>query len=120
MEKDTIDYSQELILIVDDDAHLREMLGDFLATLNISSESASNGSEALKILDEKEYTFVLTDMKMQGMDGLKLIEKMHNGLPNISIIAMTPVDTADTKNRTGSSAVFHKAIGWQYPNRSPV
>jgi len=89
MEKNNIDYSQELILIVDDDAHLREMLEDLLATLNISSESASSGSEALKRLKKREYTFVLTDMKMQGMDGLKLIKKIHNGLPNISIIAMT-------------------------------
>ena len=89
MEKDNIDYSQELILIVDDDSHLREVLRDLLGTLNISSDSASNGSEALKRLEEREYTIVLTDMRMQGMDGLKLIEKIHDGLPNISIIAMT-------------------------------
>jgi len=89
MEKDNIDYSQELILIVDDDSHFTETLMDLLATLSMSSESASNGSEAIKILEKKEYTFILTDMKMQGMDGLKLIEKIHNKLPNISIIAMT-------------------------------
>ena len=89
MEKDTIDYSQELILTVDDDSHLRKMLKGLLATLNIVSDSAINGSEALKKMKERDYTFVLTDMKMPGMDGLKLIEKIHDESPNISIIAMT-------------------------------
>jgi len=89
MAKDNIDYSQELILIVDDDSHLRETLRDLLATLNISSESAPDGSQALTKLKKREFTFVLTDMKMQGMDGLQLIKKIHDELPNISIIAMT-------------------------------
>jgi PleD family two-component response regulator len=65
------------------------MVRDLLATLNLPSDSASNGSEALKMLNDREYTFVLTDMKMKGMDGLELIEKIHDGLPNVSIIAMT-------------------------------
>ena len=77
MEKDNIDYSQELVLIVDDDSHLRKTLKDLLAILNILSDSASNGSEALKKLEERDFTFVLTDMRMQGLDGLKLIKKIH-------------------------------------------
>ena len=89
MEKNNIDYSQELILIVDDDSHLRKMFKDLLATLSISSDSTSNGSEALERLRNKAFTFVITDMRMQGMDGLKLIEKIHDEFPNISIIAMT-------------------------------
>jgi len=89
MAKNNTHYSKELFLIVDDDSHLREMLRDLLATLNLSSDSASNGSEALKMLKDREYTFVLTDMKMKGMDGLELIEKIHDGLPNVSVIAMT-------------------------------
>lgn len=83
-----IDYSKELILIVDDDPFLRETLGKLLEIVGIASHSASNGDEAMKMLDNNTYTMMLTDMKMPGVDGMDLIKlvcKSHN----VSIIAMT-------------------------------
>lgn len=88
MDTQNIDYSNENILIVDDDPYLKETLEQLLRRLGFSSESVSSGMDALKKLGENRYSIVLTDMKMPGMDGLELIGRIHDGY-DISTIAMT-------------------------------
>jgi two-component system, cell cycle response regulator len=89
LPKEKIDYSNEKILIVDDDPYLRETLAKLLQKMGFSSTSVSNGHAALAELgDNNKYTIVITDMKMPGMDGLHLIEKIQE-FSDISSIAMT-------------------------------
>jgi two-component system, cell cycle response regulator len=88
LSKEKIDYSNENILIVDDDPYLRETLAKLLQKMGFSSKSVSNGSDALEMLGDNNYTIVITDMKMPGMDGLDLIKKIQE-LSDISTIAMT-------------------------------
>lgn len=83
-----INYSEELILIVDDDPFLRETLEKLLEVVGISSHSASNGDDALKMLEKNSYSMILTDMKMPGLDGMELIKVVSEEL-DISVIAMT-------------------------------
>jgi two-component system cell cycle response regulator len=89
MEKDGIDYSKESVLVVDDDTQFRETLVQLLSVLGFETGSASSGPGALTKLKENEYTFLLADMKMPDMDGLKLIEQAGEDFPDMSIIAMT-------------------------------
>lgn len=89
MVKETINYDQEAILIVDDDTNLRETLEKLLSFLGFTTRSTSNGIEALKILKEDNLTFLVTDMKMPEMDGMELIQKVSQDFSEISIIAMT-------------------------------
>lgn len=88
MEPLNINYSEELILIVDDDSFLRETLEKLLEVVGISSHSASNGDDALKMMENNNYSMVLTDMKMPGIDGIDLIKKICE-IYDISVIAMT-------------------------------
>ena len=88
MESVNIDYSEELILIVDDDPFLRETLEKLLEVVGIFSHSASNGDNALEMLEKNHYTMILTDMKMPGIDGMDLI-KMICKTHDVSVIAMT-------------------------------
>jgi len=89
MEKDGIDYSKESVLVVDDDMQFRETLVQLLSMLGFETASASSGPAALAKLNENEYSFLLADMKMPNMDGLKLIEQVGQDFPDVSIIAMT-------------------------------
>jgi len=89
MDLNKIDYSKECMLIVDDEDSLREMLEELMANLGFSTESVSNGADALKILENNKFTFLLTDMKMPGMDGLELIQTVDKRFSGISMIAMT-------------------------------
>ncbi|RJR41410.1 MAG: diguanylate cyclase [Desulfobacteraceae bacterium] len=84
-----LDCSNESVLVVDDDDLLRATLEQLLAALNFSTASAASGLEALKMLAEREFTFMLTDMKMPEMDGFELIKKTAEAYPKVSIIAMT-------------------------------
>ncbi len=89
MQKDGIDYSEESVLVVDDDMQFRETLVQLLSMLGFETASASSGPVALAKLKENEYSFLLTDMKMPDMDGLELIEQVGQDFPDVSIIAMT-------------------------------
>jgi diguanylate cyclase (GGDEF)-like protein len=83
------DFSKESVLVVDDDDLLRGTLEQLLAALKFATASASGGPIALTMLGERDFTFMLTDMKMPEMDGFELIKKTSEAFPKVSIIAMT-------------------------------
>jgi two-component system, cell cycle response regulator len=88
MEQIKVNYSDELVLIVDDDPYLRETLMKLFEVIGMKSESAVDGLDALNMLKDMEYTIVLTDMKMPGIDGMELINKIC-AESDVNIIAMT-------------------------------
>ena len=89
MDLNNIDYSEESILIVDDDEEIMAVLEKILQSLGFSVRSVLGGKEALRILNEMTFTFLLTDMRMPQMNGMEVIKAVSNGFPDISIIAMT-------------------------------
>jgi len=84
-----IDKAKELILVVDDDQRVCEVLKELLGALQFPAASAPGGAEALKMLKDKPYTFLLADMKMPEMNGMELIRRSRENFPNVSVIAMT-------------------------------
>jgi diguanylate cyclase (GGDEF)-like protein len=84
-----IDKSKESILVVDDDQRVCEVLKELLGALQYPTASALGGEDALKMLREKPYTFLLADMKMPEMNGMELIRRSRENFPNVSVIAMT-------------------------------
>jgi len=81
------------ILIVDDDTAIMEAVEEYLNILNYDVKSASNADEALKILDSFKADIVLTDIMMQGMDGLELTRKIKASF-NTDVIVMTGYSAA--------------------------
>ncbi|MBN2063024.1 MAG: diguanylate cyclase [Deltaproteobacteria bacterium] len=88
-EMKALDYSKEIVLIVDDDPSLRITLEKLLSAIGFSVRTASSADDALKMILDGEFTFVLTDMKMPGMSGMDLIREISNKSLNINVIAMT-------------------------------
>jgi len=84
-----IDYSDELILVVDDEESIRGPVVEMLTYLGFPAESAESGEEALRKLKKKTHAFLVTDIKMPKMDGLELIGRVKNDHPNVCVIAMT-------------------------------
>ena len=89
MNINDIEYNNEFVLVVDDEEFVSEPIVGMLRHLGLQAESVSNGYEALKALKEEPYTFLLTDIKMPGMDGLELIQQTKDKYPHVSTIAMT-------------------------------
>ncbi len=79
----------ENILIVDDEKNYPMVIGELLQEEGYTTCTASNGMEALDILSHEFVDLVLTDVKMPGMDGILLLEKIKAVNPDIPVIVMT-------------------------------
>ena len=80
------------ILVVDDDVTIREMITKILSRNGYHVVLASDGFEALNLLERDQMKIVITDMKMPEMDGMELIELISKNYPDVKIIAMTAFD----------------------------
>lgn len=66
------------ILIVDDDPHIRELLRFYLQKEGYQTEQATDGNEALKILELKRIHLALVDIMMPSMDGYELCKEIRD------------------------------------------
>lgn len=76
------------ILVVDDDAHILELVSIQLTQAGYEVEKASNGFEALKLLDEEYPDLAVVDVMMPGMDGYTLT-KMIRAEADIPVLLLT-------------------------------
>ena len=79
----------ENILIVDDEKNYTMIIGEILQEEGYTSITASSGMEALDILNNETIDLILTDVKMPGMSGIQLLEKIKELNPDIPVIIMT-------------------------------
>jgi len=77
------------VLIVDDEKNIRLTLSSALEALNISSDTAGTGEEALQKLAEKSYRLILLDFKLPGMNGLEVLRQVADKYPDLQVIIMT-------------------------------
>ena len=84
------------VLVVDDNPDMRSLLQDILEDQNYQVTLAQNGQEALKQLGSKEFTVVLTDLRMKGVDGLGLLHQVVGKHPECNLIMMTAFGTVET------------------------
>jgi DNA-binding NtrC family response regulator len=84
------------ILVVDDESSIRKTLKDILEFEKHLVELASNGQEALDYIRDEEFDAVLLDIKMPGMDGLEVLEKIMQvkDVPVIMISGHGTIETA--------------------------
>jgi len=80
---------QKLIMIVDDEEDIREVLSITLTDMGYDVLEAENGEKALKLFRENRPMIVLTDIKMPGMDGVELLQKIKNENPYTQVIMIT-------------------------------
>lgn len=79
-----------MILLVDDDDEVRETSADMLGELGYSVVQASNGADALAILDETpELQVMVTDIRMPGMSGLELSDLARTRRKNLKVILVS-------------------------------
>jgi PAS domain S-box-containing protein len=77
------------LLLVDDEEGIRKVLGIALSDAGYTVFSAKNGEEALKIFRKETPPIVLTDIKMPGMDGIELLQKIKHENPDTEVIMIT-------------------------------
>jgi FixJ family two-component response regulator len=81
------------ILIVDDERNIRLTLSQALDILDVETDTASNGEEALTKLKEKEFGLVLLDLHMPGVQGMEVLRQLREIRPDIRVIIITAYGT---------------------------
>jgi putative nucleotidyltransferase with HDIG domain len=98
MYESTHDESQRSprILVVDDEAVIRDILADFLAMEGFEVRTAPDGAAALAELTGSPYDLVLSDLKMPNMGGIELLDAIAAHAPQVVTIIMTGFGTVET------------------------
>ncbi|HAZ11347.1 MAG: hypothetical protein A2X86_20285 [Bdellovibrionales bacterium GWA2_49_15] len=93
-------------LVVDDEEELREIMITCFTNLGLSVTSASSGAEALEILKDKTFDYLITDIMMPGMSGHALLEKAYK-LPHLSqtrFLIISGLIASDIQDSAGDPA----------------
>lgn len=120
------------LLLVDDDPGLLKLLGMRLISEGYSVVTAESGPEALRVLGREKVDLVISDLRMDEMDGLQLfseIQKGHPGMPVIILTAHGSIPDAVVATQQGvfsfltkpvDKDALYKAIDEALEQRSPA
>lgn len=120
------------LLLVDDDPSLLKLLGMRLTSEGYQVTTAASGPDALRLLQKEKIELVISDLRMDEMDGLALfaeIQKRHAGLPVIILTAHGSIPEAVAATQQGVFSfltkpvdrdALYKAIDEALAQRAPV
>jgi DNA-binding NtrC family response regulator len=94
------------ILVVDDEESVRDSLNLWFTEDGYSVECAENGKQALSFLESHTFDIILTDLKMPGMDGLELLQRIKSLNKDSIIIIMTAFASVDTAVKALKDGAF--------------
>lgn len=87
------------VLVIDDDAVVGRSFDRVLSGKGYEVDTALNGEEALKDIEAQDYDVVFTDIKMPGMDGLEVAERIRARCPWTPIVVITGYGTKENEAR---------------------
>jgi two-component system response regulator FlrC len=77
------------VMVVEDDSELREALSETLTLAGYGVATASDGQDALRQLDERQFDLIVSDIQMPRMDGHNLLKKIKSQHPDTPVMLMT-------------------------------
>lgn len=77
------------ILIIDDEKRMTQSLSDLLQGPDCRVETANSGADGIKAMQDHSFPVVITDLRMQGVDGLNVIRYVHEHHPKTLVIVIT-------------------------------
>jgi len=101
------------ILVVDDEKAQRDILQTILSREGYRTAVVASATDALEKLKEEEFDLILTDLKMQGMSGMELLEEVLADNPRQCVIIMTAhgtIDSAVEATRKGAFNYLEKPL----------
>ncbi len=93
------------VLVVDDDPVVGKSIDRVLGRRGYVVVNAENGIEALKKFASEEYDAVFTDIKMPGMDGVEVAERLHAKRPWTPVVIITGYGSAENEARAEAAGV---------------
>lgn len=87
--------SKNQVLVVDDEADIRELLGLTLTRMGLDPHCAGSTAEAITLLDTHDYELCLTDMRLPDGDGLAVLDYVSKHHPNMPVAVITAHGSAE-------------------------
>jgi CheY-like chemotaxis protein len=87
------------VLVIDDDAVVGRSFDRVLSKKGYEVSTALNGEEALKDIESMDYDVVFTDIKMPGMDGIEVAERIKAKCPWTPVVVITGYGTEENEAR---------------------
>jgi len=95
-----------VIMLVDDDRDLLRLLTMRLSAAGYEVRSVTSGEEALAKLPEYSPDVLVTDLQLDGMDGMALFDQVHRAVPSLPILVLTAHGTIPDAFDAASRGVF--------------
>ena len=99
------------IMVVDDELIVRESLKGWLEKFGYGVDTAEDAQNALEKLEKESYDVLLVDIKMPGMDGVELLKKVKEDLPDVIVVMITAhgsIESAIEAMKAGASDYLMK------------
>ncbi|OKY26142.1 sigma 54-interacting transcriptional regulator [Thalassotalea sp. PP2-459] len=106
MSSNTEQQEKLNVLVVDDDPSLLRLISIRLSAAGYHVHAADNGKKALNIVDSHPIQLVISDLRMEGMDGMALFEKIRAVQPSLPVIIMTAHGTIPDAIHATKQGVF--------------
>lgn len=84
------------ILVIDDEAHMRDACLQILSKSKYKVDVAEDGYKGLELMKKKVFDVVILDMKMPGIDGMKVLKKIKNSYSDTIVIVITGYATVES------------------------
>ena len=104
------------ILIVDDEPAICQLLKTYLESLGFETFVAASGEQALDILMEEKPAIMTLDIRMPGINGYEILQKVKRRYPELFIIVITGIDVPnmeDMLEHSGAHGLLQKPIDLQ-------
>ena len=102
---------QKNILVVDDDTGVRTVFSSILRKEGYRVTAVKNGYEAIKVIDEESFDLALVDLRMPGLDGIQVLERIRSRRPQTRVIIYSAyglVEDAVEAMRKGATDYLNK------------
>ncbi len=94
------------ILVLDDEPIVGKRLKPALNKLGHEVDVVDNGSDAIRLIDSNHYQIVVTDVRMEGVDGLDVMRHVKSQSPETLVILITGYATVDVAREALSMGAF--------------
>jgi FixJ family two-component response regulator len=104
---------RSLIYVIDDDASVRKAFGRLLRSADLDAETFSSAGEFLSSPRQKENACIIVDIRMPGLSGFDLLERLASEGIRIPVIAISAHDDAETREHAkelGAVGFFRKPV----------
>ncbi|MDX2044826.1 MAG: sigma-54 dependent transcriptional regulator [Acidobacteriota bacterium] len=101
------------ILIVDDEAGIRQSLGGVLEDEGFNVSTVGSGEDCLRAFDKRLFACVLLDVWLPGMDGLETLERLKTAYPDVSVVMISGhgrIETAVRATKLGAYDFIEKPL----------